>query len=458
MQQRVRVVIGMLGLQLALVSGVWAFAVGDITVLSRRGDPFAAEIRLHLEARERDKEIEVTLGTHETYRSEGVKRPAVIDILRAAVAPGQRDVIRLSSAVALQVPAFELVLAVRAGQLTIVKHYHVVIPAALPATARAVAPTLPSIAPVVSAGGAKAPAKPTRSAPRRTERYGPVERGETLYSIAKSLRLSQDKVWPAVVVIWRANKGQFQGGNIHGLQVGTFLDIPADLLDSAATLRLQEAQELVADQWEEWQTVQRAGTGKQRVITAARQADTPNTTRREAAARRDGTPPVADKQTEKSLPIQAMVLPVGKGGNMVSMTELQNMLQGLEDRLLRRMTPTSQTPSPVQTQPQEIKSSTGFVSASDLQTSIQSLEERLTQRMQQMLTPAPEPIRVGQQHPQQTFVVAQPLPTVDTSQSLSLVLMPYLLVFTNVALLLLAAGLVWLWLRRRERIERMQRI
>jgi hypothetical protein len=52
----------MIGLQLSLVSSLWAFAVGDIAVHSRRGEPFAADIRLLLEARERDKDIEVTLN------------------------------------------------------------------------------------------------------------------------------------------------------------------------------------------------------------------------------------------------------------------------------------------------------------------------------------------------------------------------------------------------------------
>ena len=79
--------------------------------------------------------------------------------------------------------------------------------------------------------------------------------------------------------------------------------------------------------------------------------------------------------------------------DLISMAELQTVLQGLEERLMRRLTPTGQF--------QEVTGPTVFVSPSELQTSIQNLEERLTQRMQHMLTqtPTPEPVRVGQPVP-----------------------------------------------------------
>src|SRR5262249_20650689 len=208
MQQVARVVMIMIGLQLSLASSLWAFAVGDITVHSRRGEPFAADIRLLLEARERDKEIEVTLGHQDAYRGEGVKRPAVLDTLQAVLPPGTRDVIRLSSTVPLQETGFDLVLLVRVGQVTIVKHYAVAIPAPAPTAAPLAAP-LPTIAPVAHMASARKAGTKATQLPRRMERYGPVARGETLYSIAgKSLHVPNDKIWQAVVALWQANKEQ----------------------------------------------------------------------------------------------------------------------------------------------------------------------------------------------------------------------------------------------------------
>jgi Tfp pilus assembly protein FimV len=454
----------MIGLQFSLASSLWAFAVGDIAVHSRRGEPFAAEVRLLLEPRERDKEVEVTLGNQETYRTEGLRRAAVIDTLKAVVPSGARDVIRLSSGVPLQESAFDLVLSVRAGQVTIVKHYFVTLPAPAAASAQVLVP-LPTIAPVAPLEVAKAmpvmqapkaTARPTRPS-RRTERYGPVERGETLYSIARGLQVSNDKLWQAVVVLWRANKGQFSGGNPHGLQVGSFLEIPSDFAENIAALRLAEAQEIIAHQWEEWQTLQRLGPGKQRVIAARdTEANATAPTKREtsptAAAKREAATPVAEKTAaektaEKPPAPQAVVLPVGKHGNLVSMAELQTVLQGLEERLMRRLTPTAQ----------EVKGSTAFVSSLELQASIQSLEERLTQRMQHMLTPTStsEPVRVGQRP---APPASQPGPVGEVAQPASVLLVPYVLVLSNVLLLLLVGALLWFWLRRRERTERMQRV
>jgi pilus assembly protein FimV len=457
MQHVVRAAMVMLGLQLSLASSLWAFAVGDIAVHSRRGEPFAADVRLLLEARERDKEIEVTLGNQDAYQSEGFKRPAVIDALNAALPPATRDVIRLSSTGPLQEEAFDLVLLVRVGQVTIVKHYAVVVPAPAP-TAIPIAAPLPTIAPVAPVASArKAGTKATRS-PQRTERYGPVERGETLYSVAKALHVPTNKLWQAVVVLWRANKEQFQGGNLHGLPVGAFLVVPPDLAESIVAMQLSEAQEIVAEQWEEWRTLQRSGLSKQRVIVEARdtEASATGATKRDpattAAAQREATP-AAEKTQE-------VVLPVGQAGNMVSMAELQTVLQGLEERLMRRLTPAGQAPDrrPEQAETQETKMPITLVSTSELQASIQSLEERLTQRMQQMLAQAPEPVRVGQRPPQQVLASAQPPLVVEAAQPVALLMVPYLLVVTNVLLLLLVGALVWRWLRRRDRVARMQRV
>src|SRR5262249_40273471 len=206
-----------------------------------------------------------TLGNQEVYRAEGLRRAALIDTLKAVIASGAHDTIRLSSSAPIHESAFDLVLSVRAGQVTIVKHYDVTLPP--PASTRSMAP-LPTIAPVVPLTQArKAPAKPTRP-PRQTEHYGPVQQGETLYSIAKALHVPNEKIWQAVVALWQSNKGQLLAGNLHGLQAGTFLEVPSNLAKGMATRRTAEAQEIVAKQWEEWNTPQHMGTGKPRVIIA----------------------------------------------------------------------------------------------------------------------------------------------------------------------------------------------
>jgi hypothetical protein len=273
--------------------------------------------------------------------------------------------------------------------------------------------------------------------------------------MAKSLRVPNDKLWQAVVAIWQANKEQFQGGNLHGLPVGAFLVIPSDLTETMALIRLSEAQEIVAGQWEEWRTLQSSGLNKQRITVAAPTTDAPATeaTPRDlaatAAVQPEGTMPT-EQTADQPVPGQAVVFPVDKTGAMVNMAELQTVLQGLEERLLRRLTPLGQS------ELQEAKLPTALVSAAELQASIQSLEERLTQRMQHMLLQTSEPVRVGQR-PLQPILASVPAPP-PPAQPVSLLLVPYVLVFTNALLLLLVGALIWLWLRRRDRVERMQRV
>src|SRR5262249_20894745 len=132
--------------------------------------------------------------------------------------------------------------------------------------------------------------------------------------------------------------------------------------------------------------------------------------------------------------------------------ELQTVLQGLEERLMRRLTPTGPTETP------EAKLPMALVSTSELQASIQSLEERLTQRMQQMLLQTSEPVQIGPRPQQQGLTSTQPHLVVEAAQPVALLMVPYLLVVTNVLLLLLVGVLLWLWLRRRDRVERMQRV
>jgi hypothetical protein len=218
-------------------------------------------------------------------------------------------------------------------------------------------------------------------------------------------------------------------------------------------MRLAEAQEIVAEQWAEWRSVQGSGLNKQRLIVAAHDADTAATgapqrdlPTMEAAAQEATTP--IEKTAEQLVSGQAVVLPVDKTGNMVSMAELQTVLQGLEERLMRRLTPTGQV------EIQEAKLPTALVNTAELRASIQSLEERLTQRMQQMLLQTSESVHIGQR-PLQQSPASAPAPAA-AAQPVSLLVVPYLLVLTNALLLLLAGALLWLWLRRRERVERMQ--
>src|SRR5215510_7174519 len=60
------------------------------------------------------------------------------------------------------------------------------------------------------------------------------------------------------------------------------------------------------------------------------------------AGERADTIPPAEQSVETSAAPQEAVLPAGQQGTLVSMTELQTVLQGLEERLMQRLTPPAQ--------------------------------------------------------------------------------------------------------------------
>jgi Tfp pilus assembly protein FimV len=430
-------------LHLALVARVQALAVGDIVVHSPQGAPFLAEMPLTLEPHERDRGVVVELGSRADYRAEDLTRAAVVERLEFRRFIGARDAIRITSNVPIETPAFDLVLLIRSGQVTIVKTARVVLPAPA-ATAPQPAANVATPASTAPQKASAAPPRPRKPAApvatpawleRLPERYGPVERGMPLYNIVQGFGASNEVLWQTIVLIWQANKAQFTGGNMHGLQYGAYLTIPPNLAEGIATLSKAEAQRLVAEQWEAWQMPQRA-VGSRQPHNSSRQEPVV-LTREPAPARAAITAAVQESPAAaKKVPIApaAVVLPAPKPPPTDGAADMQTVSQGLETFLAQRLPPQGEA---VQT--------ASFVSAPELQGSLQEFEERLTRRLQEALQQAaalaPE-ARRGRQAPvvDQQSVLEQWLPASS---------MVYVLVVENALLLLLAGSIVWRWYRSR---------
>ncbi len=416
---------------LCFTTPLWAFSVGEITVKSHQGAPFLATVPLALQSYERSRAITAALGGEEAYSAEGIKRAPVLDRLQVKVVLGPPDLVRIVSQRPIHTPAFDLLLLVRTGQVTIVKTYRVVLPPApVPARTVAALPTPPSASRTKSRTGKRAAL--TQSAAKRgvaaalsvpwihrlPKRYGPVKRGETLYSVVRTLGVPSKWTWRTVVVIWQTNKHRFSHGNMHGLHVGAYLTIPTNLAQKLATLSKTEAQRIVAEQWEAWQTLQNVDLRRQRIALARPQEKN-----------------AAD--TNPLPPSQTVVLPPEGSSAAVSVTELRTALRSLEDRFIPQPVSGRRDQNPV-----------GFVSSTELQMALQRLEERLMQRFQQTLVQAqaaPQPARSA------SVRVSSPSRATSPSEaSLQQILpaTPYILILENALLLLFAITLAWRWYRR----------
>lgn len=409
-----------LGVSLSAASSGHAFSIGEIRVQSHLHTPFVAEVPLLLKPAERGQGFVAVIGDKRDYEAEGVTRMPVIETLRPSILLGPSDIIRIMSSEPIEVPAFDLLILVRTGQVTIVQNYPV-----------ALTPD-PSLAPIVAktAPPAPAPQATSKTSPPEAEwlanlpaQYGPILRGEMLYKVMKRLRVPEPYIWQVAVRIWEHNRDRFVRGNLHGLQIGVYLDIPGDLRNSLPKLSQRQAQQMVAAQWDIWQK-------PAHMVVAS-------TTTRPA-----GVDQAAEPMPEKPAAQPPEAMAFASETDMaapVNMATLESMLQGFERRLTQRLSLPASTAEPA------AEHAITFVSTDELQTAIQGLEARLIQQLETGQHPAgawrqddasqKPSLRVGMETALASFLSADSF--------------VYVFIVQNMILLAIAAGVAWRWYRKR---------
>ena len=489
-----------------LAGDLLAFSVGEIDVQSGANEPFRAEVPFVLEPHERDRELEVSLGTPQDYQLEELQRAPMLEHVHVILAPDKQDTIRIFSNVPIADEVFDLLVLVRSGKLTFVRNYHVELTeAATPDTQQtAVAqPVLPQAGadpisspepadpspPPVTAPESAGPTTPPRVEAQAglSDLYGPIRRGETMYNIVSKLNVPKEQSWQAVVLLWSSNHGEFVRGNLHGLQVGAYLEIPEDFAGRLGGMDKEASQQIIHSQWQAWRsrlvtTVAQAldMTAELAVEEAVPAAHTPEepvdvhvpqavaTTQLEEAdipleepVPDDGAAsmvpqqapavpqvaevalppeePAPDDSAAAVAPPQVVRLPTDEGSSFVSTRELKLLLGNLENRLLRRLAPV-----------QEPQGTAPFVSPVELQVSLQDLENRLTRRVEQMVQrgPSPSPEPVAQPSP-----VLVPPGNIGSIAGMPIPPVAYLLTLINVVLLVFGLTLGWRWWRQNAKGE-----
>jgi Tfp pilus assembly protein FimV len=418
-----------------------AFSVGDIEVHSHLGVPFVSEVPLVMQPHERNESLVAVIGDAEEYENEGSTRPPVVDQLRPVVIMGPPDKIYIVSDEPIQASAFDIVLLVRAGSATIVRHFPIVVP---PALSPAPVASAPARAPKAQPQSASVvvPISPTQqdTAPvlaksawlqRLPHMYGPVRPGQTLYRVMEELEIPKAAVWPVAVRIWQANRLQFSGGNMHGLMSGAYLHFPSELEQAIATLDMWDAQRVVAEQWEAWQALQQVGL--------APHSDAPL-----PQVNVDGTMSLAAEASKTSA--STVMIPGQQVAASISVTELQSVLKGFEERLAQRLT------LPLVPSGKQDETTIPLVSTTELQNSLQGLESRLVEKIEHTVLPQAQ-LDGGQVFlpSKQTVPALTEMQTLVTPR-LSTETILYVLVGQNLLLFLLAVGFAWGWYRSRKQV------
>jgi Tfp pilus assembly protein FimV len=510
-----------------LTGNLLAFSVGEIELQSAANEPFRAEVPFVLESHERDRELEVLLGTPQEYQLEELERPAVLEHLHLIPSPDKQDTVRIFSNVPITEKTFDLLVLMRSGKLTIVRNYHIELPetpipaaqqvAVVEPVSRQVAadpvataePAIPSRPPAPTHEADLSPTPPVEAQFDSPNRYGPILRGETMYNLVSTLGVPGDQRWQAVVLLWRLNHRAFLRGNLHGLRVGAYLEVPEDFEERLNTMKMQASRQLIHNQWEAWRRRQVTTTAQAFAMTTEliedeeavadslpqpveepwiAQADVPP--EEPAADDSPGAvappePPAATAEAEAILPDEE---PAPDDGTSAMAIPLPPAVPGTAEAIPPSEEPVPDDSTAAVAPPQVVRLSTDegssfvstqelklllgnledrllrrltpaqapqgatpVVSPTELQVSLQELENRLTQRVERMMA------RGGAQSlPEPT---AQPSPTRMPPAGLGLIAgipMPpvaYLLILINVVLLVFALTLGWRWWRQNARGE-----
>ncbi|MBI3771387.1 MAG: FimV family protein [Gammaproteobacteria bacterium] len=246
-----------LGACLWVPAGAYALGMGDISVQSALNEPLKAEIKLLATTPAELEGLTVQLATNAAFEKLGVERtPALANIVFEVIKQGRgAPYVKLSSNRAIREPFLDFVVTVNWANGQMLREYTLLLdPPVFDAEEKAMpveAPTTGSAKiereqPVVVAPRAQ-PVAPSAA----VGSYGPTQRTDTLWTIAKRMR-SNDSVGIAqmMVALVKENPEAFMGGNVNGLKAGYILRAPE--MDVIGALSKDEAVAETNRQYQQW--------------------------------------------------------------------------------------------------------------------------------------------------------------------------------------------------------------
>ena len=452
-----------------LAMPAFALGLGQITVKSERGEPLLAEIAIISSDPGELENLQARLASPETFARVGLEPPdSTVSGLQFTVAldPQGRPVIRVTSAEPIEASLLTFLLEVDWGQGRLVREYSALLDApetvAAPAQPPIEAPTAapsntivrepvapapaavpeqataepdptpepeaepePAAAPVAEEPPAEAPAPSTaieptpvpagEPAPRAQPvaatpgDYGPVQVGDTLGKIARSIDPDGHSLDQVMLALLRANPDAFIKGNINLVKAGAVLRIPdgSELSEYSA----REARAIVHEQIGQWREMRKASEQPAAVATHDANGDA-------GASDAAGTPSTADARLEIVPPSSDDARQAGTRSGTQAGGE-GDMLQELQ-----------QTKETLAARDAEVQ---------DLKTRVAELE-KLQQDQQQLIA-----LKDGKLAETQQALAARQADAGTRAAQESMAIWPW-----AIGALLVVAALVWLLMRRRS--------
>ncbi len=233
---RKMVLLGVLCLVLA-PGGAYSLGLGDIRLDSYLNQPLDAEIALSVASRDELDSLQVELASRDTFERYGLSRPAFLDGLNFRIdrsRPGG-PVVEVTSDGPILEPFVTFLLEARWAGGRVLREYTVLLDPPVYVAEEALAPPVAEPAPARSAPlprsepvATPAPVRPAAPVTSRAgPEYGPVQRNETLWSIAEQVRPDRSvTITQTIMALYRANPAAFDG-NVNRLRAGAVLRVPS---------------------------------------------------------------------------------------------------------------------------------------------------------------------------------------------------------------------------------------
>lgn len=359
-----------LALALALGSSqAFALGLGTIDVRSKLNEQLVAEIPILGSNAQELAALQVRLASAEAFSRVGIDRPTILSAnLQFAIDTDKKGnpVIRVTTPSTVREPFLNFLLEIEWGRGRLMREFTVLLdppviakakvaPVAAPprrteparpsqpvqptpATDLAQPPDMaqpttpaPATRPEATTAPAAEPQRPVQTALAKPVEpkmdYGPVQSGETLWSIAERMRPNEQvSMNQMMIAIQAINPEAFIDGNINRLKRGAVLRIPS--ADQLAAVGQQAAAAQVIEQTREWRALseQTASTLQPEAPAATRPRAEPTTAR--DRARLELVPPRGEVSGEAA---QSGAASEGRGAELrAELSRTQEQLQAAE--------------------------------------------------------------------------------------------------------------------------------
>lgn len=202
-------------------AGVSALGVGEMKLHSALNQRLLAEIPILVSPGEDISQLRVNLAPAQAFAKAGLARPYYLSSLRFK--PIQRAdgsvVIQVTSSEVIREPFLDFLLELDWPQGRMLREFTVLLdPPSMVAEVTQVAQETPETTSV--------PIESSDVGTIAETQYGPVSRGETLWTIAERLRPPAITTEQMALALFKANPHAFSGANLNALKTGVRLTIP----------------------------------------------------------------------------------------------------------------------------------------------------------------------------------------------------------------------------------------